>query len=253
MLLSLSNLSYIGFNYKALKQLPTNLGLEIFYEFGDNFHWERVMREIYGNQPPQNLSIHGPCIGINLVDENQTHYLNLYKNVFAFAAKWKADFVVVHTNEEFNGEKELGRERVYNRLRELLALSQNYQVQLLIENVGLRNKNTLLFDWREYLELLSLLPEAGALLDTGHAHINQWNLPKVIEQLGNQLIAYHLHDNDGLSDEHLPIGQGTIEWQPLFTTILSSTPKATLVFEYANVDFQTTLANIQTVNNRYFL
>lgn len=251
MLLSLSNLSFIGFNYKALKQLPTHLGLEIFYEFGDHFHWVRVMREIYENRPVQNLSIHGPCLGINLADEHDNHYFSLYKNVFAFAAKWKADFVVVHTNEEYTGDKAHIRQQVYRRLQKLLTLSQEYQVQLLIENVGLRNKNTLLFDWQEYLELLSSLPAAGALLDTGHAHINQWDLPHVIEQLGNRLIACHLHDNHGLTDDHLLIGEGTIDWQPLFNAILSYTPKATLVFEYANVDLQTALANIETVSNHY--
>lgn len=253
MFLSLSNLSFIGFNYIALKELPTYLGLEIFYEFGDDSHWDRVMKEIYEKRPLQVLSIHGPCIGVNLADENHTHYLTLYRKVFAFASKWNADFVVVHTNEEYSGEKALVRERVYNRLRELLTLSQSYQVRLLIENVGLRNKNTLLFDWKEYSELLSLLPEAGALLDTGHAHVNQWDLPKVIEQLGNRLIACHLHDNHGVSDDHLTIGQGTIDWQSLFTAIRSYTPKATLVFEYANTDLQTALANIQAVNSNYLL
>ena len=207
--------------------------------------------EIYGDCPVRNLSIHGPCLGVNLADENDTHYLTLYKDAFEFAAKWKADYVVVHTNEEFTGEKSLVRQRVYHRLQELLTLSQQYQIQLLIENVGLRNKNTLLFDWKEYSELLTSLPVAGALLDTGHAHINQWNLPHVIEQLGNRLIAYHLHDNHGLSDDHLSIEQGTIDWQPLFAAILSYTPKATLVFEYANVDFETALANIESVSNYY--
>ncbi|HEY3423944.1 MAG TPA: sugar phosphate isomerase/epimerase [Negativicutes bacterium] len=251
MLLSLSNLSFVGFNYTALKQLPTDLGLEIFYEFGDNFHWERVMKELYANRPLQSLSIHGPCIGINLADENDTHYPTLYKTVFAFAAKWKADFVVVHTNEEFNGKTALVRKRVHDRLQELLALSQQHQIQLLIENVGLKDKNTLLFGWEEYLELLSSLPAAGALLDIGHAHINKWNLPTVIEQLGNRIMAYHLHDNHGLSDDHLPIGNGTIDLNPLFSAILAYTPEATLVFEYANVNLQTALANIETVNRHY--
>lgn len=249
--LSLSNLSFIGFNYTALKQLPTNLGLEIFYEFGDDFHWERVMKDIYSHRPLQNFSIHGPCIGINLADENDTHYLTLYKKVFEFAAKWKADFVVVHTNEEFIGDKTTVRERVQHRLRELLTLSKNYKVQLLIENVGLKTKGTLLFDWKEYLELLLTLPEARALLDIGHAYINQWNLPNVIQQLGSRLLACHLHDNHGLSDDHLPIGHGTINWNVLFAAILSYAPGSTLVFEYANVDLLTALANIQTVNNHY--
>lgn len=251
MLLSLSNLSFIGFNYPVLKQLPTNLGLEIFYEFGNDFHWERVLKEIYAHQPLENLSIHGPCVGVNLANEHDIHYLDVYKTVFEFAAKWKAKFVVVHTNEEFTGDKTIVQERVRHRLRELLTLSKNYQVQLVIENVGLKPKGTLLFNWKEYLELLFTLPEAGSLIDTGHAHINKWNLVNVIQQLGNRLIAFHLHDNHGLLDDHLPIGLGTINWNVLFAAILSHAPKATLVFEYANVDLPTVLSSIQTVNNHY--
>ncbi|OAM96187.1 Sugar phosphate isomerase/epimerase [Pelosinus fermentans] len=253
MLISLSNLSFIGFNYTALKQLPDSLGLEIFYEFGNHSHWDKVLKEIYPHQSPQNLSIHGPCIGVNLADENDSHYLAHYKDVFEFAAKWNAKFIVVHTNEEFTGDKTVVRQRVQHRLQELLLLSKNYEIQILIENVGLQPKDTLLFDWKEYLELLLMLPEAGALLDVGHAYINQWDLPDIIAQLGKRLIACHLHDNHGVSDDHLPIGQGTINWNVLFAAICSSAPKTTLVFEYANVDIQTALASIQVTENSYLV
>lgn len=253
MLISLSNLSFIGFNYTALKEIPSNVGLEIFYEFGNNAHWEKVLNDIYPNHSPQNLSIHGPCIGVNLADENDIHYLAHYKDVFEFAAKWNVKFIVVHTNEEFTGDRMIVRQRVQHRLQELLTLSKNYKVQLLIENVGLKTKGTLLFDWKEYLELLLTLPMAGAVLDIGHAYINQWNLPNVVQQLGKRLIACHLHDNHGLSDDHLPIGQGTINWNVLFVAICSSAPETTLVFEYANVDLQTALTSIQTIKNSYLL
>jgi sugar phosphate isomerase/epimerase len=251
MILSLSNLSFIGFDYTALKQLPNDLGLEIFYEFGNSSHWEKVLKEIYPHRSPQNFSIHGPCIGVNLADENDIYYLAHYKDVFEFAAKWKARFIVVHTNEEFTGDKTIVRQRVQHRLQELLTLSKKYEIQILIENVGLKTKDTLLFDWKEYLELLLTLPEAGALLDVGHAYINQWNLSNIIQQLGKRLVACHLHDNHGLSDDHLPIGQGTINWDSLFSTICSSAPETTLVFEYANVDLQTALTSIQTITNNY--
>ncbi len=251
MRLSLSNLSFVGFNYAALKYLPADLGIEVFYEFGNDIYWERVMKELYANRPVQNLSIHGPSVGINLADENDIRYMALYKDVFQFAARWDAAFVVVHTNEAFNGEKERVRERIQQRLKKLLAISGDHHVPLLIENVGLNTKGTLLFDWPEYLELLSGLPEAGALIDTGHANINHWNLPDVIKRLGDRLVASHLHDNQGVSDEHLPVGDGIIDWTSVFAAITSFAPESTMVFEYANVDVQTALSNINMVKNQY--
>ena len=70
---------------------------------------------------------------------------------FAYAQKIKADFVVVHTNEEWEGDKELVQARVIRRLRQLAKIAEKYEVQMLIENVGLRTKNSLLFDLPEYM------------------------------------------------------------------------------------------------------
>ncbi len=252
MLLSLSNLSFTGFHYPELKQLPANLGLEFFYEFGTNEYWEQILREIYTDRPLKGLSFHGPCISVNLANPNDVHYLSLYNCLFELAAKWNAHFVVVHTNETFSGDKAYLRRMIQNRLGELLDLARKRQVRLLIENVGLTTKNTLLFDWPEYLELLAELPQAGALLDVGHAYINGWHLSHVIEQLGNRLMAAHLHDNQGQYDEHLPVGYGKIDWSSVFAAFRKWTPEITLVFEYDNVDIRTALSSIQNVTQAFF-
>lgn len=247
MLLSLSNLSFTGFHYPQLKQLPENLGLEFFYEFGTDRYWEQVLQDIYADRPFEGLSFHGPCISVNLADPTDTHYLSVYNRLFELAAAWHAHFVVVHTNETFSGDKPYLRQLVQDRLGELLDLSRKRQVRLLIENVGLTSKNTLLFDWPEYLELLTALPQAGALLDAGHAFINGWHLPAVIEHLGSRLTAAHLHDNQGQLDEHLPIGYGKIDWSSVFAAFRNYTPDITLVFEYDNVDISTVLTSIKNV------
>ncbi len=74
----------------------------------------------------------------------------------------------------------------------------------------------------------------------------------MIEQLGPRLRACHLHDNRGIVDDHRPIGRGNIQWDPIFTAIRTYLPEATLVFEYANTNLETTLINIDAVDHHYF-
>ena len=50
-------------------------------------------------------------------------------------------------------------------------------------------------------------------LSVGHAHTN--NSVKEFLQADFQVAYYHLSDNDGRRDQHLPIGKGTIEWDQL--------------------------------------
>ena len=51
----------------------------------------------------------------------------------------------------------------------------------------------------------------GICLDVGHAHIDG-DVIDAIETVSEYLIATHLHDNAGRSDDHLLPFQGTIDW-----------------------------------------
>lgn len=251
MQLALSNLSFLGFEYSRFSTMPKSLGLELFYEFGTDYYWEKVICAAYSERPTLGLSLHGPCISVNLADPSDTTYLAVYEQVFQFAAKWKAEYIAVHTNETICQDASVARALVSQRLAELLLLAQDYQIQLLIENVGLSPKGNLLFDWPDYQKLLESLPQAGALLDIGHAHINQWQIPSVIDRLGTRIKAYHLHDNQGLGDDHLAVGGGLINWSEVFSAICAKSPDATLVFEYAHGTPEEILQNIIMVNEHY--
>jgi sugar phosphate isomerase/epimerase len=248
---SISNLSFTGFGYKLLHQLPQNFGLEIFFEFGDEFSWGKMLQEIYQEKTDWRLSIHGPCVAVNLADADDCRYMDKYEQVFKFAAKWSADFVVVHTNERIIDDRGTSKKRVEDRLKQLIRLAGKFNVQLLVENVGLKEEDTMLFDQDDYRKLLLALPEAGALIDTGHAWINGWDIPQLISCLGKRIQAYHIHDNCGEFDSHLPVGKGSIDWQTVFHSIRTQSPEATLIFEFANTGLAETLANIDEVHARY--
>lgn len=56
--------------------------------------------------------------------------------------------------------------------------------------------------------------DVGACLDTGHAFL-AGDLYNLVYKLGPYLRMLHVHDNRGHSDEHLPPGEGRIEWGTL--------------------------------------
>ena len=223
-----SDLLFAGFPKFAMRALSPQYGIEFFYEFGKDYYWDNEVAA-WGKR---SLSIHGPCVAVNLADKAHKNYARIFAKTFAYAKKIKAGFVVVHTNEAWQGEREQVQNLVIRRLRTVVELGEQYGVKVLIENVGLRPKQSLLFDLPEFMALLELFPEAGVLLDTGHANVNGWDIPAVVKTLGKRLVACHLHDNSGLGDEHLPIGQGSIDWEAYFKAIKKHAPKAIQVLEY---------------------
>ncbi len=53
----------------------------------------------------------------------------------------------------------------------------------------------------------------GICLDTGHTHLFGLPLGEAFRQCGDRLIATHVHDNDGHSDQHIEPTRGTIDWE----------------------------------------
>ena len=224
-----SDLLFAGFPKFAMRALSPEYGIEFFYEFGKDYYWDNEIA-CWGKR---DLSIHGPCVAVNLANPEQEVYLQAFEATFAYAQKVKADFVVVHTNEEIGEDKEALKALVKERLQKVLALSDKYGVKALIENVGLCCKNNVLFTYEDFLQLFQEFPTADALLDTGHAHVNGWDLAQVVKDLGPRLKACHVHDNSGMGDEHLPVEQGTIAWDRYFAAVKEYAPQATQVLEYS--------------------
>jgi len=59
----------------------------------------------------------------------------------------------------------------------------------------------------------------GAVLDTGHQHAQKEILPLSVEKLGKRIFYLHVSDNNGLTNEHLALGKGTIDWEGFFTAL----------------------------------
>ncbi len=55
-------------------------------------------------------------------------------------------------------------------------------------------------------------PRIGVCLDIGHANYSSQKITQWFEQLGDRIGYLHLSDNKGIYDDHLPLGEGTVDW-----------------------------------------
>jgi sugar phosphate isomerase/epimerase len=79
----------------------------------------------------------------------------------------------------------------------------------------------------KFVGIESLLAEnpadfLGLCYDSGHGNIGGKGLEH-LDRVKDRLISVHLHDNDGLSDQHKPVFTGTVDWAEL-TRIVGDSP-----------------------------
>ena len=165
---------------------------------------------------------------------------------FAKAFRWYhlfgAESMVMHTHERAvpADERAQLQEWSLEAIRSTAAKAKAEGLHLTVENVGFPFKDSVLLDQDEFVKMFDELPdEVGALIDTGHAMANHWDIPKLISQLGTRIKGYHLHNTDGVHDLHRPMFEEGLWYTPeemerLLRQIGRETPDADLVLEYVS-------------------
>jgi sugar phosphate isomerase/epimerase len=87
--------------------------------------------------------------------------------------------------------------------------------------------------------------DVGICLDTGHAQL-AGDLRTVAHKLAGHLWMVHVSDNHGKYDDHLPAGDGTIDWSKFLAQLQRTGFSGTLMLEIAGQDdHQAVLAGAQ--------
>ena len=81
-----------------------------------------------------------------------------------------------------------------------------------------------------FIEEVVDAPDIGICLDFGHAHMDG-DLVEAVETVSEHLIAAHLHDNRGRTDDHLVPFDGTIDWAAALTAVQKVGYEGALIFE----------------------
>ncbi len=71
-------------------------------------------------------------------------------------------------------------------------------------------------------------PRLGICLDIGHAHaLSRTPVVTWVVALGPALTYVHVHDNHGVHDDHLPLGQGSLPLREVLAALETHAPDAT--------------------------
>ena len=127
-------------------------------------------------------------------------------------------------------------ERNAQAIRELLPMSRDLGVGLMIENFP-GSFNTV----QQLGELLDPIPELGLHLDIGHANllVEHNTTDDLLAAYGARLRHVHLHDNKGgASDLHLPLGAGNLDLPHYLRSLQASGYDGTITLEVFSPDRQ---------------
>lgn len=174
----------------------------------------------------QAFSFHAPFaadLDITAPDQKrrQTAFAEMAQAVRA-AALLEAKYFVIHPGPELvetlpAAEHQQRLENCAETLEKLARLCAINGTKLLLENM----LPFLLLGGTPNLQWLmhKLEPcNPGFCLDTSHAHLTG-RLPEIATLFPTQLSMLHTSDNRGTNDDHLPPGQGSIDWRLLFAKL----------------------------------
>ena len=199
----------------------------------DQLSWGEVKRtsqRLQGQNIP--VTFHAPFMDLNpgAADERVREVTRYrFEQILALVPYFQPRAIVFHPGYDrwrYDNNVELWLEKSLLTWKPLVERAEALSVKLALENVFEDTPSTL-------ENLLSALhsPWVGYCLDAGHGNlfsrrpVTQW-----VETLRSYLVEMHLHDNHRHADEHLPLGEGDVDFAHLFAYLRENhlTPILTL-------------------------
>ncbi|MCF0134875.1 MAG: sugar phosphate isomerase/epimerase [Lachnospiraceae bacterium] len=130
------------------------------------------------------------------------------------------------------------------RYSELAEVSKKYGVRINLENMFTGHKGKLYAaccnsgpEAAKYVDELNRLcgeDTFGFCMDTGHALIASLDIKQFLTDLGDRITCFHVHDNDGVHDDHQAPYTGKLDWDRFMEGLQAIGFDRTLSFETHN-------------------
>lgn len=165
--------------------------------------------------------IHAPSIDVNLASLNpglRRASERMILRAVSFAAKIDAELFVSHVGRLSRDypSRLVGRsvENAMSSLRKLVQASNDLGVVFTIENDH-NSRDHILLGYTDQLKFLIESTGCKLTFDVGHAN-TVGKIEDFTNLLNKFIVNVHLHDNNGIEDEHLPLGKGNIDFVRMF-------------------------------------
>jgi sugar phosphate isomerase/epimerase len=158
-----------------------------------------------------------------------------FQQIFQAAEILKPRVIVFHPGFDelrYGSSRAAWLENSINFWREFLPRAKAIGTVIAVENIFEKEPSTL----RELMEAIGD-PCFRHCFDVGH-----WNMFTTVgmeewfTELGPFMTELHLHDNNGRADEHLPIGEGQIDFDLFFSLVKRCAPDAVWTIEAHTIE-----------------
>lgn len=183
------------------------LDLSLYYWEAEDF--EKAI-DLY-RQSNRAKSLHGYFIDINPASSNpvvEAHSKEACRQSCEIARRIGADQIVFHSSCYPNLRGVYMRNWVQKCAKFYSELVEEFNMNIYIENCADHDPEPIKALLKEASN-----PRIKACLDTGHAFLSCVCIEEWFEELGDDIGYIHLSDNMGQYDEHIPIGDGRIDWK----------------------------------------
>lgn len=167
------------------------------------------------------VTMHGPYIDLNpgsANEEKRRSTADRYRQVFDAIKYLRPKNVVLHggyNEKKFHGNIGLWLEQSLKTWPEFVKRAEEYGTVIAVENIFDRTPDAL----AALMEAVES-PNFGICIDSGHLNVfSKVDIEDWFELLGDRIAEVHLHDNHGKNDEHLPLGEGAIDFKLFFTLL----------------------------------
>lgn len=209
-----------GFSARPLEEVMEEVSQEFNHweivseaEHSIGYIWERLKSAM--GCYDMSYSLHTPISDVNIASLSErmreSSVLEMIANT-EIASALDIRMITVHPGLEsmsVPGMKEKSIENAKRSLRILDRAAMEYGVTLAIENMP--GFPPMLGKTAEELNSLVEGTNLGVCFDVGHAHIND-QTEEMVTTFKDRIVHVHVHDNSGESDEHLTVGDGTVDF-----------------------------------------
>ena len=227
-----------------------------YYQSQD--HVQRVKKEL-DRRKLKVHSLHATFHGLldlsGLDDCDRIHALETVKKQARITSYLGAQIIVVHPGAKNvpRSERKIRIGYFLEALNQLIPVCKCLGLKIAVENMG---PDYLGDKIEEIARIVNSYEKdiVGICLDTSHANLTG-DLFNYLDRLGDRIITFHISDNNGIHDDHLPPGQGQINWPKFLKGVEKIGYKGPLVMEILDKESNDLYESIRTAkeNLEYFL
>lgn len=155
------------------------------------------------------MRIHAATVDINIASLNKGIRAESVKQMIQcgqYAEKINANTITVHPGIIGRNEPHLRKAALEIAVESIGEIIDSTNVEVSVENMPVRGK--FLGNTVEEIEMIQQATGCSLTIDTGHGN----TCGNLEEMLSLKNISYcHLNDNDGVKDQHITLGEGTLD------------------------------------------